>query len=138
MLWLMFLLSATPAQADTLVATRTIRAQSQIAEADLALVAGFVPGALDRVAAAVGMEARVTLYPGRPIREADVGPVTIINRNQLVTINYAYSGLHISAEGRALGRGGAGDVVRVMNLNSRNTVSGRVREDGIILVGPQR
>jgi flagellar basal body P-ring formation protein FlgA len=39
------------------------------------------------------------------------------------------------ADGRALGRAGIGDVVRVMNLGSRQTVSGLVLADGSIVVG---
>lgn len=42
--------------------------------------------------------------------------------------------LSISAEGRVLDRAGVGDLVRVMNLDSRLTVTGRVLFDGSIEV----
>ena len=39
-----------------------------------------------------------------------------------------------TAEGRALDRAGPGDVIRVMNLSSRTTVSARVGLDGAAYV----
>jgi flagellar basal body P-ring formation protein FlgA len=58
-----------------------------------------------------------------------------IERNQLVTLIYLSGGLAISTEARALARGAEGDAVRVMNLNSRNTVTGRIGSDGAVYVG---
>ncbi len=132
---LLLVMLAGPAFADSVVATRTVRAQTVLAATDMTLVAAEIPGALDDPAAAVGQEARVTLYAGRAIRASDFGPPALIDRNQIVTLHYASGGLGIVTEGRALGRAGAGDSVRVMNLASRSTVTGRVTPDGSVLVG---
>jgi flagella basal body P-ring formation protein FlgA len=126
---------AAPAAADTLVAARTIRAQAILGPADLAMVEAEVPGALADPAEALGMEARVVLYAGRPIRAGDVGPPALVERNQIVPMIYDQSGLTIQTEGRALGRAAAGERVRVMNLGSRSTVSGTVDEAGRVIVG---
>lgn len=129
-------LTALPAAADTVVAARNLRSQSILTSADVQVIPGEVPGtyiALDEV---IGQEARVVLYAGRPIRIEDVGPPAIVDRNQIVTILYSTGGLQIAAEGRAMARGGIGDNLRVMNLSSRQIITGRVREDGVILVGP--
>jgi flagella basal body P-ring formation protein FlgA len=127
---------ALPAAADTVVATRTIRAMAVIGPEDVALAPGSVPGTLGSPADALGMEARVTLYAGRPIRAADIGPPAVVERNQIVPLVYQAGPLSILAEGRALARAGIGDTIRVMNLASRFTVSGRVRPDGTVVVGP--
>lgn len=127
---------AFPATADTLVATRTIRAMAVIGPEDVALAPGSVPGTLDNASDALGMEARITLYAGRPIRAADIGPPAVVERNQIVPLVYQAGPLSILAEGRALARAGIGDTIRVMNLASRSTVSGRVRPDGTVVVGP--
>lgn len=132
---LMAALAAGPAAADTLVALRAIRAQSLIGPQDVGLVATEVPGALTDPAQALGQEARVTLYPGRPIRPGDIGPPATVERNQIVTLGYQSGGLTILTEGRALDRGGTGDVITVLNLGSRNTVEGRIAPDGRVLVG---
>ena len=129
------LLLTAPALAESLVATRTIRAQTVIGPDDMALVDAALPGALDDPALALGLEARVAIYAGRPIRSQDLGAPALVDRNQLVSLIYLSGGLAISTEGRALERGAEGDVVRVMNLGSRTTVIGRVGPDGAIYVG---
>lgn len=134
--WLILCAMAMPAGAETLVATRTIRAQTVLGSADLAEVPGTVAGALSLADEALGMEARVTLYAGRPIRPGDVGPPAIIDRNQIVPLAFQAGTLAILTEGRALGRAGVGDTIRVMNLASRSTVTGRVLADGTVIVGP--
>ena len=50
---------------------------------------------------------------------------------------YADGPLRIATEGRALDRAAAGEAVRVMNLASRQTVTGTVAPDGSIEVGAQ-
>jgi len=130
-------LAASPALADSLVATRPIRALTVISAEDVTLVAADIEGALTEVSAAVGMEARVVIYPGRPVRAADLGPPAIVERNQIVMLTYRTGGLAILTDGRALNRGGVGDVIRVMNLTSRTTVTGQIGPDGLVDVGPQ-
>ena len=126
---------AGPAAAETLVPSRTIRAQDIIAAEDLVVIARTTPGALSDPLEAIGQEARTTLYANRPIRPGDIGAPALIDRNQIVPLNYVTGGLRILTEGRALARGGVGDVIRVMNLSSRTTVSGRIAADGSVHVG---
>ena len=132
---LFFLLLPAAASAEAVVATRTIRAQTVVTSADLTVVAADIPGALTEIALAVGLEARVAIYPGRPIRADDLGPPTIVDRNQIVPLAYHSGVLAILTEGRALARGGVGDLIRVMNLASRSTVTGRIMPDGTVRVG---
>lgn len=126
---------AGPALAASVVPVRAIRAQTVIAPSDVVLDDAAVPGALDRVEAAVGQEARVTLYPGRPILPSQLGPPAVIERNQLVRMQFTRGALAITAEGRALDRAGAGEIVRVMNLGSKQVVTGVVTPEGTIEVG---
>lgn len=125
---------ALPALADTVVAARTIRARTVITAADLTVTRGEVAGAATAPEQIVGQEARVALYAGRPVRPGDVGPPAVIERNQIVPLIYDQNGLVIVTEGRSLTRAGPGERVRVMNLSSRATVSGRVEADGRVLV----
>ena len=136
MLRLILLLAlAVPVSAESLVATRTIRARTLVLPDDVTLVGADLPGALSDPAAAVGLEARVAIYAGKPLHPGDLGPPTLVERNQSVTLVYLSGGLAISTEGRALARGSEGDEVRVMNLGSRNTVTGRIGPDGAVYVG---
>ncbi len=129
-LGLLLILLASAAPAETVVAARNIPARSLIGPGDLLLTGAETSGALTDPAAAIGMEARITLYAGRPVRPGDIGPPAIVERNQIVTLVFRRGGLQITAEGRALDRAGPGDVIRVMNLASRSNVMARISEDG--------
>lgn len=133
----LLLMLAAPAQADSLVAAHMIRANTIIGADDVTMIAKDIPGALSSPMDATGLETRVAIYPGRPVRAADLGPAARVERNQLVTLIYRNGPLSIAAEGRALARGGAGDAIRVMNLGSRGTVTGWVQADGTVIVGQQ-
>jgi flagella basal body P-ring formation protein FlgA len=124
--------AAGPVAAESLVAARTIRAQAIITPDDLGLSDQVVPGAVTDPALAIGREARTVIYPGRPILQADLGEPAVVSRNQIVVLRYARGALSIEVEGRTLSRGAVGDTVRVMNLASRNTVSGVVLPDGSV------
>jgi flagella basal body P-ring formation protein FlgA len=125
---------AAPATADTVLAARTIRAQTLISPQDLVVKDVDVIGAISDPSLVAGQEARVALYAGRPIRPGDVGPPALVERNQIISLVYDQSGLSIMAEGRSLSRAGPGETVRVMNMSSRITVSGRVMPDGRVVV----
>lgn len=131
---ILFFALTAPAMADTVLAARTIRAQTIIGPGDVVVKSVDVPGAATTPDTVIGMEARVSLYAGRPIRRSDIGQPALVDRNQIVPLVFERNGLRITTEGRSLGRAGAGEPVRVMNLSSRNTVSGRVLPDGRIMV----
>ncbi len=122
------------ALAEIVVPTRTIRAKEVIAASDLEVKPIDANGAIQNLPDLIGQEARIALYPGRPIRLSDIGPPAIVDRNDLVTLVFDHVALSITAEGRALGRGAAGERIRVMNLSSRTTVMGVIRPDGQIEV----
>ena len=132
---LLLLLLAGPAGAETLVATRALRPGTVLQAADVTLAAGDQPGALSDPGQAVGMETRVAIYAGRPILPGDIGPVALVDRNQIVPLAYRNGNVTIRAEGRALARGGVGDVIKVMNTASHSLVSGVVAPDGSVVVG---
>lgn len=132
--FLVFWFIATAASADLVTPTRTLRPGTLITEADLVVKGGGQSGMFDRIADVAGQEARVALYAGRPIPFSAIGPPALINRNQIVSLHFQASGLWISTEGRALERGGIGDRVRIMNLNSRATLFGFVQADGSVKV----
>ncbi|WP_338549680.1 flagellar basal body P-ring formation chaperone FlgA [Roseovarius phycicola] len=133
-LLILALTSALPAHADTIVAAHTIRPLTVLTERDFDYITKDVPGGVTDPGRLIGLEARVALYAGRPIREKDVQAPAVVERNQLVELVYETNGLRIVTEGRSLDRAGIGDFVRVMNLSSRATVSGRVIKRGQVVV----
>lgn len=131
---LILLFGAQVAAADIVAPARTLRPGTVIGAADLRMLAGDRPGMFDRAEDVIGQEARVALYAGRPIPFDAVGPPAIIDRNQIVPLWFESAGLSISTEGRAMERGGVGDRIRIMNLQSRSTLFGFVQPDGTIKV----
>ncbi|HRO10639.1 flagellar basal body P-ring formation chaperone FlgA [Amaricoccus sp.] len=128
-------LSAGAVFAQSVTPVRAIRSQSVLQAEDLALAEESVPGGLAAVEEAIGREARVALYPGRPILASQLRAPALVERNAVVRMSYRSGPLRIATEGRALDRASVGEPVRVMNLASKQTVTGVVAADGSIEVG---
>lgn len=135
MRWLvLFALVPAVSPADTVVATQTIRPQQIITADAVRLDPAQLTGAFTTLDAVIGQEARTAIYPGRAVMRGSVGRPALVDRNQAVELVYAHVGLRIKAEGRALGRGAAGERIRVMNVDSRTVLFGTISPDGSILV----
>ena len=130
MAWLILILALFPLSlaADEITAARTLPAGTVLADADLVVAptarVGLSP------ADAVGKQLRIAVYQGRAIGAGHLTTPTLVSRNQLITLVYDSAALRIETEGRALGAGGEGDVIRVMNLSSRATLMARINADG--------
>ncbi|MEO8240677.1 MAG: flagellar basal body P-ring formation chaperone FlgA [bacterium] len=133
--WALIALLPLPVLADSMVATRTIRARTVITAEDFSMVEADIPGAVTDPGTAIGQETRVTVYAGRPVMATELGAAALVERNQTVSLIFRSAGLSILTDGRALDRGGAGDVIKVMNLSSRATVTGTIGADGSVSVG---
>lgn len=131
---LLLALLCTEAQAETVVATRSIRPQEIITADAVRLDQAVVPGAYASLEEVIGQEAIYAVYPGRAVMQGAVGEPAMVDRNQVVELIYEYGGLRIVTEGRALGRGAVGDRIRVMNVSSKTTLFGTIAENGTILV----
>lgn len=133
--WLALFLIATPipGSADTLIATRTLPAGTILTHEDVTAVPDdSSPSVMPEDV--VGLQTRVMIYEGKPVRPGRLTAPVLVSRNQLVTLVYETPMIVIETEGRALDAGQAGEVIRAMNLSSRTTVSGRVSPDGTILI----
>ena len=93
------------------------------------------PSVLRSRAALVGRIARRTLLPGQPIPASAVEQARLVAVGAQVKIIFTEGGLQIVAYGVAQQPGGAGDLIRVRNLDSGLFVTGRVQGDGSIRVG---
>ncbi|MEM7295067.1 MAG: flagellar basal body P-ring formation chaperone FlgA, partial [Pseudomonadota bacterium] len=109
---------AGPAAAESVFAARSIPANTVVLPGDIMLRDVEVSGAAVDPRDIIGKETRIALYMGRPIRPSDVGPPSVVRRNEIVDIRYKVGGLSILSAGRALDQGAVGDRVRVMNLDS--------------------
>jgi flagellar basal body P-ring formation protein FlgA len=87
---------------------------------------------------AVGMQARRQLREGQALKAADLAKPDLVTRDQGVTLVYQATGLYLTIRGKALDGGAEGDVVNVMNLQSKRVVSGTVTGRGQVTVSPPR
>jgi flagella basal body P-ring formation protein FlgA len=75
---------------------------------------------------AIGMQMRKQLRAGQALKVADLGKPDLVQRDQTVTLIYESTGLYLTIRGKALESGVEGDVVSVLNLQSKRTVTGVV------------
>jgi flagella basal body P-ring formation protein FlgA len=79
----------------------------------------------------VGKTPRRYLQTGKPLRMADLQMPVLVAKGKLVTLSLKNRHMQITAQGKALEDGAQGDVVRVTNTRSRQTVQG-------VVVGPNQ
>lgn len=130
----LFICMAPPVLAEMVVPVRTLPAQTVITAGDVILRDGSADGVIADPDAVIGLETRIALFAGRPIRLSDVGTPAVVDRNQILPLIYNRGGLVIATDGRALDRAGPGEVIRVMNIASRSTVTARIGADGAAYV----
>ena len=74
----------------------------------------------------VGMQMRRQLRAGQALRVADLAKPDLVQRDDNVTLIYESAGLYLTIRGKALDSGTEGDIVSVLNLQSKRTISGVV------------
>ena len=83
---------------------------------------------------AVGMQMRKQLRAGQALRVADLAKPDLVQRDENVTLIYESTGLYLTIRGKAMESGTEGDVVNVLNLQSKRTVSGVVIGRGQVAI----
>jgi flagella basal body P-ring formation protein FlgA len=81
-----------------------------------------------------GLALRHQVRAGQPLRAADLMRPEIVQRNETVTLIYEAPGLTLTMRGKALDPGAQGDVVSVLNSQSRRTVQGTVAGPARVVV----
>ena len=83
---------------------------------------------------AVGLAARAAMQAGRPLRVADLMKPEVIQRNETVTLVYKVPGIMLTVRGKATEGGAEGDVISVLNEQSKRTVQGVVAGPGRVVI----
>ena len=74
----------------------------------------------------VGKEANRNIRKGLPLKRIDVRNIQLIEKGKPVSLFVQSRLMTIKTVGQALENGSSGDLVRILNLRSRKTVSGIV------------
>jgi flagella basal body P-ring formation protein FlgA len=82
----------------------------------------------------IGLAARNTLQTGRTLRLADLMKPEVVQRNEAVTLIYEVPGIMLTVRGKAAEAGAEGDVINVLNEQSKRTVQGTVAGPGRVVI----
>jgi len=123
---------------ETAVLTRALARGDLVRASDIAIarkpkaeLKGDAGGPADRF---IGLEARVAIPAGEPLRRADLTRPERIKRDDAITLVYEVPGILLTCRGKALESGADGDVISVMNVQSKRTVQGTVTGPGRVTV----
>jgi flagella basal body P-ring formation protein FlgA len=84
----------------------------------------------------IGQEPRYQLRSGAPVRTVEVQKPVIVAKNSSVTMIVRSKFMSLTAQGRAIEDGSIGDVIRVTNVQSKQTVDAKVEGPGQVSVLP--
>jgi flagella basal body P-ring formation protein FlgA len=98
-------------------------------------IRGDVVKTIDHVA---GLATRRALRAGEPLRTVDLTKPEIVQRNEAVTLVFEAPGLLLTIRGKALESGAQGDMINVLNIQSKRTVQGTVTGPGQVTMATPR
>jgi len=75
---------------------------------------------------AVGLALRSAIRAGQPLRRGDLMKPQVVHRDDNVTLVYEVPGILLTTRGKALESGAEGDVINVLNVQSKRTIQGTV------------
>jgi flagella basal body P-ring formation protein FlgA len=94
----------------------------------------FTPTTITDPAQAAGFALRRALRPSQVIRQADLMKPELVQRNETVTISYEVPGIRLSIRGQAQESGTLGDLINVLNVQSKRTIQATVVGPGQVSV----
>ncbi len=120
---------------ETVVPTHEIAQGQVLNAADLAIErrpkAGLSTSTLTTIEQAQGLSAKHALRAGQVIHQADVAKPELVGRGETVTIVFQVPGITLTIIGKANEPGALGDVISVLNVQTKHTIQATV-------VGPGR
>lgn len=123
---------------DVPVPSRRIMRGEVVADRDIEMrqirTAGLSPNAILDPGLLIGQSARRTLLTGAPVQENAIEPPVLVQRGGLVTVTLRAQRMVLTARAKALQAGSLNDVVRVMNMQSKQVIEGVVTGHGEVAV----
>jgi len=122
---------------DAAVLTRNVDRSDTLKSADIVIERRTKAEAGSDAASreqALGMQMRRPMRAGQSLRGPDLVKPDLVQRDQSVSLIFATPGLYLTTRGKALDNGTEGDVVSVLNLQSKRTVTGIVTGRGQVTI----
>ncbi|HEX9171205.1 MAG TPA: flagellar basal body P-ring formation chaperone FlgA [Telluria sp.] len=136
--WTVYIQAQVSVLADYVAAAVPLAQGQPIGPAQLVLIKGDIAampnGIVTELAQAVGRSATVSLPAGTPLRLDTLRSKPVVQQGQMVRVVSNGNGFSVSAEARAIGTAGEGQVVQV-RTPSGAILSGTARAGGLVEVG---
>ncbi len=120
------------------VLTRALARGEIIKASDLAIErrpkAEIAAEAIRSADEATGLAARQALRAGQPLRRTDLAKPELVHRDDNVTLVFEVPGILLTTRGKAIDAGAEGDVISVLNTQSKRTVQGIVSGAGRVTI----
>jgi flagella basal body P-ring formation protein FlgA len=85
----------------------------------------------------VGLAARGNVRAGQGLRNSDLMKPEAVKKNEMVLLHYEVPGIVLTMRGQALESGTQGDMVNVLNIQSKRTIQGVITGPGRVTIpGP--
>jgi flagella basal body P-ring formation protein FlgA len=115
---------------EVAVAVRALPAGTIVKDADLAIERRpkqkVGAEALGTTHEAIGLALRSAVRTGQPLRRTDLMKPQVVHRDDNITLVYEVPGILLTTRGKALENGAEGDVINVLNVQSKRTIQGTV------------
>jgi flagella basal body P-ring formation protein FlgA len=135
--WTIYLQAQVNVKADYVAAAVPLAQGQPVEQGQLMLVKGDISampnGIITDMAQAIGRTPTVSLAAGTPLRLDTLRSKPVVQQNQAVRLVLNGNGFSVSAEGRAIGTAGEGQVVQV-RTPSGTVVSGTAKAGGMVEV----
>ena len=92
------------------------------------------PDTVREIDLAVGQRMRRSVRQGKPLRLSQIEGVPVVERGDRVLLVLESGSLRIQATGRAQEAGAVGELIRVLNVDSKREITGRVDQEGAVHV----
>jgi flagella basal body P-ring formation protein FlgA len=135
--WTIYLQAQVNVKAEYVAAAVPLAQGQAVEQGQLMLVKGDIAsmpnGIITDMAQAIGRTPTVSLAAGTPLRLDTLRSKPVVQQGQAVRLTSAGNGFSVSAEGRAIGTAGEGQVVQV-RTPSGAVVSGTAKAGGLVEV----
>ncbi|MBT3534653.1 MAG: flagellar basal body P-ring formation protein FlgA [Rhodospirillaceae bacterium] len=112
------------------VPSRSIRKGQEITQADIKWtelnIRVLSSETIEHPDQIIGLAASRNLRQNQPLKPSDLREPVIVAKGTVVTVSLKSGGLSLSGMGRALEDGSQGEIIRIMNLQSKRTVDASV------------
>ncbi len=122
---------------ETAVLTRSLERSEVIKATDITVERrpkSDVQGDVALAGEVIGLAAKRPMRNGQLLRAADLIKPELVQRDQNVTLVFNTPGVHLTIAGKAAESGSAGDLISVMNLQSKRVIQGTVIGPGQVRV----